>query len=123
MADTEAGDRVSYVTMKHELLDTAVLVRNVPEHGLQAGDLGEVVKTYPPDGLDVGLVTASGRTTALVTWTSDVRAISGYGPCLCAHDRTFSVSAATVQYSGQNPTVGPVTDRACARPSPAPYAG
>jgi hypothetical protein len=63
--------------MKHELLDTVVLVRDVPEHGLRAGDLGAVVETYPPDGLDVEFVTASGRTTALVTLkTSDVRAIA-----------------------------------------------
>jgi hypothetical protein len=62
--------------MKHEMLDTVVLVRDVPEHALRAGDLGAVVETYPPDGLDVEFVTASGRTTALVTLkTSDVRAI------------------------------------------------
>ncbi len=63
--------------MKHELLDTVVLVRDIPEHGLRAGDLGAVVEMYPPDGLDVEFVTASGRTTALVTLkTSDVRAIA-----------------------------------------------
>ena len=63
--------------MRHELLDTVVLVRDVPEHGLRAGDLGAVVETYPPDGLDIEFVTASGRTTALVTLKlSDVRAIA-----------------------------------------------
>ena len=63
--------------MKHDLLDTVVLVRDVPEHGLRAGDLGAIVETYPPDALEVEFVTASGRTTALVALqTSDVRAIA-----------------------------------------------
>ena len=63
--------------MKHELLDTVVLVRDVPEHGLRSGDLGAVVETYPPEGLEIEFVTASGRTTALVPLkTADVRAIA-----------------------------------------------
>ena len=63
--------------MKHELLETVVLVRDVPAHGLRAGDLGAIVETYPPDTLEVEFVTASGRTTALVTLNvSDVRAIA-----------------------------------------------
>ncbi len=63
--------------MNHELLETVVLLREVPEHGLRAGDLGAVVETYPPDGIDVEFVTASGRTTALVTLkTTDVRPIA-----------------------------------------------
>jgi len=63
--------------MRFKVLDTVVLVRDVEEHGLRAGDLGAVVETYPPDGLEVEFVTASGRTTALVTLElSDVRAIA-----------------------------------------------
>jgi hypothetical protein len=63
--------------MKHAVLDTVVLVRDLPELGLRAGDLGAVVEVYPPDGLEVEFVTASGRTTALVTLkTSDVRPIA-----------------------------------------------
>lgn len=59
------------------MLDTVVLVHDVAEHGLRAGDLGAVVETHPPDGLDVEFVTASGRTTALVSLKmSDVRAIA-----------------------------------------------
>lgn len=58
-------------------LDTAVLVRDLPEHGLRVGDLGAVVEVCPPDGLEVEFVTASGHTTALVALTSaDVRPIS-----------------------------------------------
>jgi hypothetical protein len=63
--------------MKHELLETVVLVRDVPAHGLRAGDLGAVVEIHPPDTLEVEFVTASGRTTALVSLkASDVRAIA-----------------------------------------------
>jgi hypothetical protein len=63
--------------MKHELHDTLVLVNDFPKHGLRAGDLGAVVDVRPPDTLDVEFVTASGRTTALVSLkASDVRAIA-----------------------------------------------
>jgi hypothetical protein len=63
--------------MKHELHDTVVLVNDLPKHGLRAGDLGAVVDVRPPDALDVEFVTASGRTTALVSLkASDVRAIA-----------------------------------------------
>ena len=84
--------------------DTVVLTRDLPEHGLCAGDLGAVVEVYSPEGLEVELhgdhlrlgthltchhpgehpeglevefVTASGRTKALVTLkTADVRPIA-----------------------------------------------
>jgi hypothetical protein len=63
--------------MTFAALDTVVLVRDLPEHGLKSGDLGAVVEVYPPDGLEVEFVTASGRTTALITLKStDVRPIS-----------------------------------------------
>ena len=32
--------------MKHQLLDTVVLDRDLPEHGLCRGDLGAVVEVY-----------------------------------------------------------------------------
>jgi hypothetical protein len=58
------------------LLDTVVLERDLPEHGLRRGDLGAVVEVYEPDGLEVEFVRASGRTQALVELTMrDVRAI------------------------------------------------
>jgi hypothetical protein len=63
--------------MTFTALDTVVLVRDLQEHGLKAGDLGAVVEIHPPDALEVEFVTASGRTTALVTLRStDVRPIS-----------------------------------------------
>jgi hypothetical protein len=73
----EDRQRRTEVAMSFAVLDTVVLVRDLPEHGLKAGDLGAVVEVYPPDGLEVEFVTASGRTTALVTLSSaDVRVIS-----------------------------------------------
>jgi hypothetical protein len=63
--------------MKFTQLDTVVLSRDMPEHGLRAGDLGAVVEVYGQDGLEVEFVQASGRTKALVTLTTnDVRAVS-----------------------------------------------
>lgn len=62
--------------MKFKELDTVVLDRDLPEHGLQKGDLGAVVQVYEPHGLEVEFVTASGRTQALVTVTpNDVRSV------------------------------------------------
>ena len=63
--------------MKHVLHDTVVLVNDLSEHGLRAGDLGAVVAVHAADALEVEFVTASGRTTALVSLkASDVRAIA-----------------------------------------------
>ena len=39
--------------MKFALLDTVVLNRDLPEHGLRAGDVGAVVELYGTDGLEV----------------------------------------------------------------------
>ncbi len=62
--------------MRHKLLDTVVLTRDVPEKGLRTGDLGAVVEVYEPDGLEVEFVTASGLTQAVVTLKEgDVRRI------------------------------------------------
>jgi hypothetical protein len=63
--------------MKFKVLDTVVLRRDLPEHGLREGDLGAVVEVYEPDGIEVEFVTASGRTEALLTLKdSDVRVVS-----------------------------------------------
>jgi hypothetical protein len=57
--------------MKFKSLDAVVLVRDLPEAGLRKGDLGAVVYTCAPNGLDVEFVAASGRTEALVTLRED----------------------------------------------------
>ena len=62
--------------MKYKLLDTVVLDRDLPQHGLRAGDLGAVVEVYEPAGLEEEFVTASGKTQALVTLNvEDVRSV------------------------------------------------
>ena len=62
--------------MMYKVLDTVVLDRNLPEHGLRSGDLRAIVQVYEPDGLEVEFVTASGKTQALVTLNvRDVRPV------------------------------------------------
>ena len=63
--------------MKFKLLETVVLNRDLPEHGLKKGDLGAIVQLYEPDGLEVEFISASGTTEALLTLKeTDVRAVS-----------------------------------------------
>ena len=63
--------------MAYAVLDTVVLDRDLPEHGLQAGDLGAVVEVYPPDGVEVEFVRASGQTKALLTLkAADLRPVA-----------------------------------------------
>lgn len=51
--------------------DIAVLVRDLPEHGLRAGDVGTVVFTYDTRTFEVEFVRGSGGTQALVTLSID----------------------------------------------------
>ena len=63
--------------MRFKELETVVLNRDLPDKGLQRGDLGAVVQVYEPDGLEVEFVSASGKTEALVTLKeTDVRAVA-----------------------------------------------
>jgi len=57
-------------------LDIVVLTRDIPAHGLRAGDLGAVVEVHAPDAIAVEFVAASGRTQALLTLpTADIRGV------------------------------------------------
>jgi hypothetical protein len=88
--------------MIYKLLDTVVLDRDLPEHGLRNGDLGAVVQVYEPDGVEVEFVTASGKTQALVTLNvndvgpvqdSDLIAVRSVRKCVAsiyANDRITS---------------------------------
>ena len=59
----------------HEL-DPVVLVRDRPNEGLKAGDLGAVVHVYSAGAVEVEFVDAAGRTRTLVTLSvADVRAV------------------------------------------------
>jgi hypothetical protein len=61
----------------YRVLDTIVLDRDLPDHGLRKGDLGAVVEVYEPDGLEVEFVTASGRTAAVLMLTAqDIRPVA-----------------------------------------------
>ena len=65
--------------MKFKSLETVVLERDMPEHGLRKGDLGAVVHVYENGDLEVEFVTAAGRTEALVALrNSDVRAVADF---------------------------------------------
>jgi hypothetical protein len=57
--------------MRFKLLDTVVLTKDHKEFGLRHGDLGTVVEVYEPDSFEVEFLTASGKTEALVTLTTD----------------------------------------------------
>ena len=59
-------------------LDRVALVRDVPEAGLRAGDLGTVVWVYGAEAVEVEFVTHAGRTAALRTLAvADVRPVAG----------------------------------------------
>jgi hypothetical protein len=50
-----------------QLLDTIVLLEDLPEHDLRAGDIGAVVHVHAADTLEVEFVAPTGATRALVT--------------------------------------------------------
>jgi hypothetical protein len=63
--------------MTYQLLDTIVLDRDVPEHGLRKGDLGAIVEVHEPEAFEVEFVTATGRTAAMLTLNAqDVRPVA-----------------------------------------------
>jgi hypothetical protein len=60
-----------------KVLDTVVLVHDVPTAGLREGDLGAIVEVYGKDAFEVEFVAASGRTQALVALSaSDLRHVN-----------------------------------------------
>ena len=65
--------------MKYKKLEVVVLAHDIPEHKLQAGDLGTVVEIYPSKGLEIEFIRASGETQALLTVKElDVRKIDSH---------------------------------------------
>ena len=74
-------------------LDTVVLTRDIPESGLQAGDLGAVAHVHSSTAFEVEFVTADGRTVALLTLSAnDIRA-RGTNEILRVRDFAGSVPA------------------------------
>jgi hypothetical protein len=63
------------MTMIREL-DTVVLTEDIPDHGLQRGDLGTVVLVHPAGGYEVEFMTLDGETLAVVSlFPSQVRSV------------------------------------------------
>jgi hypothetical protein len=63
--------------MGFRTLQCVVLQRDLPEQSLRRGDLGTIVETYEPDGIEVEFVTATGETIAVLTLSRrDVRKVS-----------------------------------------------
>ena len=59
-------------------LESAVLKRSLPEHGLEEGDVGTIVHRHSDDAFELEFVSGEGRTIAVVTLSSsDIRPISG----------------------------------------------
>ena len=57
-------------------LDTVVLRRNLPEEGLEKGDVGAIVHRHSEDAFEVEFVTGDGGTVAVVTVrANDIRSI------------------------------------------------
>lgn len=52
---------------EHELV---VLRRDLPDHGLKAGDVGVIVAEYDADAFEVEFVNAGGTTLAVLTLES-----------------------------------------------------
>jgi hypothetical protein len=76
------------VAMIHDH-DGVLLTRDLPEHGLKAGDIGTIVSIHQEGaGFEVEFVTFNGTTVAVVTLAAkDVRPI---GPREIAHARVIA---------------------------------
>jgi hypothetical protein len=65
--------------MRLRELETVVLQRDLPEHGLKKGDLGTVVMRQRSGAVEVEFLRASGQTQAVVSLeTGDVRKASDH---------------------------------------------
>ena len=63
--------------MSIKTLDTVVLLKDLPGHGLKRGDIGAVVYRHGDGLYEVEFVAGSGETVALLTLSaSDVRPVA-----------------------------------------------
>jgi len=73
-------------------LETIVLSRDLPEHGLSRGDIGAVVHSYKSgESYEVEFVTGKGKTIALVTGCGKTAR-----PGLCGGCRVTGIPTARV---------------------------
>lgn len=63
-----------------QLLDVVALTADVPEHGLQRGQVGTVVELLTPERYDVEFCDDQGRTYALAPLTGDQLLVLHYNP-------------------------------------------
>jgi hypothetical protein len=77
--------------MKFKFLDRVVLKQDLPDHDLKAGDLGTVVETYAPDGVEVEFMTASGETVAVLTLKEEDVRVPGEGEMVSVRPLTSRV--------------------------------
>ncbi|HEV7586606.1 MAG TPA: DUF4926 domain-containing protein [Longimicrobium sp.] len=61
------------MTQPFRELDTVVLVHDLPEAGLCAGDLGAIVHVYAPNAFEVEFAAPSGSTALRTLSADDVR--------------------------------------------------
>ena len=64
------------MTQRFSELDMVVLVRDLSDAGLCAGDVGTVVHVYTPDVVEVEFVAASGSTSSRTLAGQDIRIAS-----------------------------------------------
>jgi methyl coenzyme M reductase subunit C-like uncharacterized protein (methanogenesis marker protein 7) len=58
--------------------DLVVLLRDLPDHGLEVGDVGVAVALYPDGSLEVEFVNAAGETLGVITlMATDFRPLEG----------------------------------------------
>ena len=66
--------------MTFHMLDTVMLLKDVPQSGLQRGDLGAIVDVIGAEAVEVEFVRVSGAIRAVVTLRQDeVRAMGADG--------------------------------------------
>jgi len=64
------------MTQPFSELDTVVLVHDLPDAGLRAGDFGTVVHVYTPEVVEVEFIAASGSTATQTLTGRDIRIAS-----------------------------------------------
>jgi Domain of unknown function (DUF4926) len=83
--DSPARDGIPADVRRSPVIDAfsdVVLLRDMPEHGLRAGDVGVVVEVFPgrgdiPPGYIIEFITLTGETVAVIDLTTDaVRPVS-----------------------------------------------
>jgi hypothetical protein len=63
-----------------QLLDVVALTADIPEHGLQRGQVGTVVEVLAPERYDVEFCDDEGRTYALTALGADQLLVLRYNP-------------------------------------------